>query len=134
MSQSLRRCSARALLALPVTVAVLVLAPIAGATSTKNGEDVQRNKKAFFDVRQTPSSLITLHGRAAALDANPSAATAALKDSLGVEGFVDLDPLTSTVRAVGSTDGFLTGPSGAGASTIALDYATKNAAALGLTQ
>jgi hypothetical protein len=29
-----------------------------------------------------------------------------LKDSLGVEGFVNLDPLTSTVHAVGRTDGY----------------------------
>jgi extracellular elastinolytic metalloproteinase len=134
MSQSLRRRSRHALLVLPLAVAVLVLAPIASAKSAKNGEDVQRNKKAFFDIRETPSSLVKLHGRAAALDADPPAATAALKDSLGVEGFVDLDPLTSTVHNVGRTDGYLTGPSDAAASTIALDYVTNNASALGLTQ
>jgi hypothetical protein len=56
-----------------------------------------------------------------------------LKDSLGVEGFVNLDPLTSTVHAVGRTDGYLTGPSSSAASKVAFDYATNNAAALGLT-
>src|SRR5262249_14453561 len=63
-----------------------------------------------------------------------SAATNALQGSLGVEGYVDLDPLTATVRQVGKTDGFLTGPSSSSASSIALEYATKHAAALGLTE
>ncbi|HEX7309723.1 MAG TPA: M36 family metallopeptidase [Gaiellaceae bacterium] len=134
MSQSARRRLPRVLFVLPVAVAVLVLAPLASAKSVKSGEDALRNKKAFFDVRESPSSQLKLHGRAATLNANPSAATTALKDSLGVEGFVDLDPLTSTVHAVGRTDGYLTGPSNSAASTIAVDYATNNAAALGLTQ
>jgi len=99
----------------------------------KRGDDVARNKKAFFDSRQAPAAEIKLHGRAAALDDNPSAATANLKDSLGVEGFVTLDPLTGTVRDAGRTDGFLTGPSNAAASSIALDFVTKNASALGLS-
>jgi extracellular elastinolytic metalloproteinase len=99
----------------------------------KRGDDVARNKKAFFDSRQAPAAEIKLHGRAAALDDNPSPATANLKDSLGVEGFVTLDPLTGTVRDAGRTDGFLTGPSNAAASSIALDFVTKNASALGLS-
>ncbi|HET7128993.1 MAG TPA: M36 family metallopeptidase [Gaiellaceae bacterium] len=99
----------------------------------KQGEDITRNKKAFFDSRQSPAAKIKLHSRAAALDDNPSAATASLKHSLGVEGLVTLDPLTGTVRDAGRTDGFLTGPSGASASSIALDYVTKSASAFGLT-
>src|SRR4029453_937747 len=79
------------------------------------------------------SSLLKLYGRAAALDENPSAATSALRDSLGLEGFVNLDPLTSTVHAVGRTDGYPTGPTNPAASTVAFDYATNHAAALGLT-
>ena len=133
MSQSARRRLPRVLFALPVAVAVLVLAPLASAKSVKSGEDVQRNKKAFFDIRESPSSQLKLQGRAAALDENPSAATSALKDALGVEGFVNLDPLTSTVHAVGRTDGYLTGPSNSAASTVAFDYVTNYAAALGLT-
>ena len=130
MNQSARRPLTRALFALTVAAAVLVLVPVASA----KGDEATRNKKAFFDIRETPASQLKLHGRAADLDANPSAATSALKDSLGAEGFVNLDPLTSTVRAVGSTDGFLTSPSAAPASAIALGYAANNAAALGLTQ
>ncbi|HEY3184307.1 MAG TPA: hypothetical protein VGJ77_15820, partial [Gaiellaceae bacterium] len=116
----------RALLALPVAFATLVLVPAAFAEEGGSARD----KKAFFDSRQSPASLKELRGRSRALPA----AAAALKDSLGVEGVVSIDPLTSTARMVGRTDGFLTGPSGANASSIALGYAKSNAAALGLTQ
>src|SRR5215218_2910584 len=115
-----------ALVALPLALALLALAPVAGAQEGGNALE----KKANFDVRQTPASRAELRGRAAGL---PPAA-AALKESLGVEGVVAFDPLTGTARAVGRTDGFLTGPSNAGAATVALDYASRNAAALGLTQ
>ena len=115
-----------ALVALPLALALLALAPVAGAQEGGNALE----KKANFDVRQTPASRAELRGRAAGL---PPAA-AALKESLGVEGVVAFDPLTGTARAVGRTDGFLTGPSNAGAATVALGYASRNAAALGLTQ
>ena len=104
-----------------------------GKPAVKQPREVAANKTAFFDSRQTPAAQIKLDKRAAALAAHPSAATARLDRSLGVEGFVNLDPLTGTVRNAGRTDGFLTGPSSATASTIALNYVTTNASALGLT-
>ena len=97
------------------------------------GMEVAADKTAFFDSRQAPAAQLKLDARAAALDNNPPAATANLRDSLGVEGFAHLDPLTGTVQSVGRTDGFLTGPSSASASSIALGYVTKNASAFGLT-
>jgi len=131
MKLPLRRRLPRALLALPAAVALLALVPVANA---KSGDEKTRNKKAFFDVRQTPASQKVLRGRAAALDDQLPAAADALKDSLGVEGVLSLDPLTATARMVGRTNGFLTGPSGASASSIALDYVTRNAAAIGIAQ
>ena len=97
------------------------------------GETVAQNKAAFFDSRQAPAAQLKLDARAAKLQSSPPAATASLQGSLGVEGFVTLDPLTGTVRDVGRTNGFLTGPSNATASSVALDYVTKNASAFGLT-
>ncbi len=97
------------------------------------GMEVAADKTAFFDSRQAPAAQLKLDARAAALDNSPPAATANLRDSLGVEGFAHLDPLTGTVQSVGRTDGFLTGPSSASASSIALGYVTKNASAFGLT-
>ena len=76
-------------------------------------------------------SLKVLRDRAARTEADPSPAAASLKESLGPEGTLDLDPLTSTPRFVGRTDGFLSGPSAAPAATVALDYVTRNAPALG---
>jgi extracellular elastinolytic metalloproteinase len=119
--------------ALLVSAAGAFAAPGASGRPSKTSDDVTRNKKAFFDSRQTPAALNVLHGRAAALDDNPAAATSNLKSSLGVEGFVTLDPLTGTVREAGRTDGFLTQPSDAAAASIALDFVTTNASALGLT-
>ena len=81
----------RAFLALPLALALLAFAPIANAQDETNARD----KKAFFDVNQTPQSLKELRGRRSAL---PPAA-AALKGSLGIEGVVSLDPLTGTARA-----------------------------------
>src|SRR6187551_2596285 len=119
---------------LPAAAFLTLLAAPSVLAAGPPGEGVARDKKAFFDVRQTPASQKELRGRAAKLRSEPPAAAAALKGSLGVEGVISLDPLTSTARAVGRTDGFLTGPSGASPASIALDYATRNAAALGLTQ
>jgi extracellular elastinolytic metalloproteinase len=104
-----------------------------GKPVVKQNKEVAANKTAFFDSRLAPAAQLKLDKRAAVLDAHPSAATARLDRSLGLEGFVKLDPLTGTVRDVGRTNGFLTGPSLAAASTIARNYVTKNASALGLT-
>src|SRR5829696_5189025 len=124
----------RLLRALPAAAVLALLAVPSVLAAGPRGEGAARDKKAFFDVRQTPASQKELRGRAAKLRSEPPAAAAALKGSLGVEGVLSLDPLTSTARAVGRTDGFLTGPSGASAASIALDYTRQNAAALGLTQ
>ena len=116
-------------------VALIVLTgPVAasGKPAAKQNE-VASNKRAFYDSRQAPAAQTKLDARAAALDSSPPAATASLAGSLGPEGFVKLDPLTGTVSDAGRTDGFLTGPSNAAASSIALDYVTKNASALGLS-
>ena len=86
-----------------------------------------------MDSRHAPAAQVALNARAAKLTADPPAATAALKDSLGVEGFVKLDPLTATASFVGKTNGFLTGPSSAPAADVGLNYVKANAAALGLT-
>src|SRR5690348_6106954 len=117
------------------TVALFVLTGAVAAKGkpvAKLGQEIAADKLAFFDSRQAPAAQLKLDKRAAKLDSNPAAATAHLRHSLGVEGFVSLDPLTGTVRDVGRTDGFLTAPSHARPSSIALDYVTKNASALGL--
>lgn len=136
MRGTMRYRLALAILAAGAVALFVLTGPVAarGKPATRpGGEIVAQNKAAFFDSRQAPAAQSKLDQRAATLAAKPPAATASMTRSLGVEGFVHLDPLTGTVRDLGRTDGFLTGPSNAAASSIALGYVTKNAAALGLT-
>jgi extracellular elastinolytic metalloproteinase len=53
--------------------------------------------------------------------------------SLGGGGLFEIDPATGTVRILEKLDGYLTGPSGRPARTVALDYVRRHHAALGLT-
>jgi extracellular elastinolytic metalloproteinase len=110
--------------------ATCVFANGAVAASTK---DAKRDGIAFFDSRQTTAAQKVLRVRAAKLDAEPSAAVDALRVSLGNEGVVSIDPLTSTPRVVGRTDSFLTGSTSASAASVALGYVSANAGVFGLT-
>ena len=111
-------------------VAVALSATGAGAT---NAKDAKRDNFANFDSRQSTASQKVLRQRAAKLDAEPSVAVSTLRDSLGNEGVVSIDPLTFTPRMVGKTDGFLTGPSSASAASVALGYVAAKASAFGLS-
>src|SRR5580765_5271369 len=114
-----RRASVAAVSALAVLVAVGISATGAVAANVK---EAKRDRFAFFDSRQTTAARQVLSKRAAKLDAETPAAVASLRASLGNEGVVSIDPLTSTARIVGKTDGFLTAPSSAPAAAVALDY------------
>jgi hypothetical protein len=114
----------------PIAAGLLLVA-VGAAFAQGPRESAKLGKRTFFDVRQTPASLKILHGRATA---SLTPAAAALKSSLGAEGVVSIDPLTATARFVGRTDGFLTAASPATAPSIARDYITRNAAALGLSR
>ncbi|GIG61727.1 hypothetical protein Lfu02_60990 [Longispora fulva] len=56
----------------------------------------------------------------------------ALRDALGTQGIVDIDPLTGTPRLVAKLDGFLTGPVRADAGTVALGYLRAHPDVFGL--
>ena len=116
-----------------VVFAAFVAAGASTAALAANPKNEKRDNFAFFDSRQSTASQKVLRSKAAKLDAEPSAAAASLRETLGNEGILSIDPLTSTARAVGRTDGFLTGPSSASAASVALAYVSANATALGLT-
>jgi hypothetical protein len=120
--------------ALAATGLFVALAAMPGVALAKDepAREAKRDKLAFFDSRQTPAAKLVLRGKAKQLAESPKAATEELRDSLGSEGIVSIDPLTSTPRLVGKLDGFLTGSSGKSAQDVALDYARANAAALNL--
>ena len=119
----------------PSALLVVAMLALVWASAAAAGMDrgQPRDRLAFMDSRHAPAAQDALNARAARLTADTPAATAALKDSLGVEGVVKLDPLTATASFVGKTNGFLTGPSSARAADVGLDYVKANAAALGLT-
>ncbi len=131
----MRRACAKLGLAALATAGVLAvwLPSVALADGGRDTDhDGKRDKLAFYDSRQTPEARKTLRERSNRAAQSPNASTDALRESLGSEGVVAIDPLTSTPRHVGRLDDFLTGPSGAAPASIALGYVKQNAAALGL--
>ena len=105
------------------TVTVLGIALVPAAASAAPGADAaavrarhQSERPKFFDARAgaTPA------GQAAFKAADQSGALAKLRDSLGVQGIVELDEATHTARRVARLDGFLTGPSSKPARDVAV--------------
>jgi extracellular elastinolytic metalloproteinase len=120
---SLGSWAARALIA---SATAILLGLVLTSAALAVGRNEQRARRANFDVRDTPAAQKVLRGRASDLDAHPSAAVSTLRDNLGAQGVVTVDPLTSTPRIVARLDGFLTGPSSAAPASIALGYVTAH--------
>jgi extracellular elastinolytic metalloproteinase len=78
--------------------------------------------RPFLDARTAGIAGRVLRARATTLAASPSIAVTKLGHQLGLQGAISIDPLTGTPRMVGRLDGFLTGPSAAPASAVALGY------------
>ncbi len=97
---------------------------------SKGGDEQSRT--AFYDSRQDPASRAALSERAAKQGADPARGVKALRDQLGVQGIVSIDPLTGTARAVQRLNGFLTGPSSLAARTVALAYVKTHPDVFGL--
>jgi hypothetical protein len=114
------------MLAVVPSAALAVRTPSSVKAKPRAEANAAREKTRFFDSRQSAGALKVLDARAARLDARPSAGVAALRTSLGAEGIVSIDPLTTTPRMVGRIDGFLTGPSKARAADIALGYVARH--------
>ena len=117
--------SSRWLVALVLgTLAALVAASAASAVGPKG----KAHGRPGFDVNGTAAAKSELRARGRSLDARPSTAVRSLRDQLGREGVVRLDPLTGTPSIVARLDGSLTGASSASAESIASDYLRANAA------
>ena len=65
-------------------------------------------KAKFYDSRQEPSAERVLQARAAESSASPKSGVAALRQELGDQAIVSIDPLTGTARSVSRLNGFLT--------------------------
>jgi hypothetical protein len=86
------------MLAVVPSAALAVRTPSSVKAKPRAEANAAREKTRFFDSRQSAGALKVLDARAARLDARPSAGVAALRTSLGAEGIVSIDPLTTTPR------------------------------------
>ena len=81
------------------------------------------------------ASLLVVSLSAATAAGTPAAEPEeALRSSLGLQGVVDLDPLTGTPRVVARLDDFLTGPAGGDAVDLVLGYVRANEAVFRLDE
>jgi len=89
-------------------------------------------KASFYDSRQDPAEAKTLRVRAAESSAAPEAGVKALRQELGTQAIVSIDPVTGTARSVSRLDGFLTPLDERPAALIALDYVNAHPDVFGL--
>jgi extracellular elastinolytic metalloproteinase len=66
-------------------------------------------------------------------DVRRSAGVPAARRSVRGGGLLEIDPATGTVRVLEKLDGYLTGPSGRSARSVALGYVRQHLTSLGLT-
>jgi extracellular elastinolytic metalloproteinase len=85
-----------------------------------------------FDSRRAGAAGRILLRRQQHLAVDPPQAVTSLRQSLGVQGVVSVDPLTGTPRAVARLDGFLTGPSTRRPEAIVTDYVSSHRGVFGL--
>jgi extracellular elastinolytic metalloproteinase len=86
--------------------------------------------KPFFDSRTTDRASVS---RPPGVSARERSARNRLRDRLGPQGVVQVDPLTGTARTVQRLDGTLTGVAAGDRAAVARRWLRDNRAALGLT-
>jgi len=137
----LGRSRSRKLFAAAFVTVLAVAVPVSGAQagkgkpeapSAKAGSQDVRDKADFYDSRQDPAIKKELSLRSARQSAAPKAGVRQLRQQLGNQGIIDIDPLTGTARAVAKLDGFLTSASRKPAPFIALDYVRAHPDVFGL--
>jgi extracellular elastinolytic metalloproteinase len=120
-----------------IALAAAALPAVAAGQSARPGGDARakdfRADWENYDARSDLTAKKALAAKSAQLRAHPNTGVRSLRRQLGTQAIVDIDPLTGTPRLVGRLDGFLTGPNGATASAVALDYLRSHSAAVGLT-
>ena len=130
LSSIITKGSSRARTAFVLGTAIAVTAamsPSGAAESERRAEPKKPPPSAsaevspHYDARSggTTTSVTT---RAARVAASPTEGVRDLREELGVQGIVDVDPLTRTPRVVHKVDGFLTQPSSKAPAEIARAY------------
>jgi extracellular elastinolytic metalloproteinase len=130
-AQQVRRTAAAASSAL-LCLAFLPAANADAAPRKLGARPAHGEQVGNYDSRSDGPARKVLDIRAANLNAKPTNGVKALRQELGTQGIVDLDPLTATPRRVTRIDGFLTGPSRKPAAQIAKDYLKSHTDVFGL--
>ncbi len=134
----IRRRPGRAVTTAVGIALVVAMAPAAASLAAPARATVSPNvhgpaeKLPNVDLRSDGSAKKVLAARSADIAAHPTAGVKALRKQLGVQGLVDIDPLTRTARRVAKLNGFLTAASSKPAKTIAMDYLRSHADVFGL--
>ena len=110
-----------------VAVLSLALVPMAGPAdagkpAAAKSHSSTGEKLAGYDSRSSGPSARALQLRKAMLNAHASPAVKALRKHLGMQGIVDIDPITATPRIVAKVNGYLTGKSTHSPQKVALSY------------
>jgi len=92
-----------------------------------------QTKARYYDSRAGMPKDVRASVRTARLLKQAPPALRHLKDRLGVQGVVDLDPVTGTPRIIAKLNGFLSPARSGSARAIALDYLRRQEAAFGIT-
>src|SRR3954454_17080052 len=135
----LRRRCALLPLAAAATAAVLAFTGLPHAAAAPNpapaGPAAGRaaaERKGSFDARSiAPGQRL---GTLRAVRPDAEQVEQGLRQRLGSQAVVDLDPVTGTPAMIGRLDGFLTAPSTAPAQAVVQRYLTRNLAMLGLSE
>lgn len=123
-----RSISIAAVTALTVALVPAAASAAPGGGPVTNPGQQQSVRPKFFDARTgaAPAARTTLA-------APQAAAVGKLRDTLGDQGLIDIDPVTHTARRVARLDGFLTPASHKPAVTIATAYVTAHPELFGLS-
>jgi hypothetical protein len=115
-----------------LSAAALTAAP-ASAVTRPRGADAASQR--YIDVRDAASSALARSGRQSVQrqSARSIAARQRLRNELGRQAHLQLDPITGTARSFQRLDGVLAGPSSGSPASVAMRYARANASALGLS-
>ena len=99
-----------------------------------NQHNQHRDHVSDYDARTAGQTSKGVSVRAAQVAAHPTPGVTRLRDQLGVQGLVSIDPLTRTPRIVAKVDGFLTRASARPAKAVALGYVRNHPGVFPLSQ
>ena len=102
--------------------------PAVARADASAGDDL-----GYYDIRR-PLGSAERAGAARVVGGTSTRPSASLRRSLGRTGLFETDPTTGTVRILEKLDGYLTGPSGRPARSVAFAYVRRHHIALGLSR